>query len=532
MSSSSDRLDWFRTTLLAALGLATACGPERHGEDDESGAGESGTSETSEASSDGGATTSASTGDTGEPPVETCPGAEPIMQAGDQERPTGYVRCSDGSIQRVDDDAECADPSPGGTACPEASDGGCRVDADCTDRAHGRCVVQELGGLLDGAWCGCVYGCVDDTDCPEDWVCACGGVHEGSEYPASSRCIPADCEVGEGCATGVCALGSTDDGCGVSYKLACTTPEDTCVSNADCSDWSWCFPVGGHWQCDGGGACGRPLLVDGRPRTAVLASSDAWSDPMVRPSLAGLDASTRRVLADHWAEAALMEHASIASFARFCLQLMRLGAPSSLIAETTKAMDDETDHARRCFALASAYGGTPLGPGALEVQGAVASTRAEIIAALVEEACVGETLAAIEAEHAARLATDPAVVSTLRRIAADELRHATLGWRTLQWLLNDASPSMRPAAVTSLRDAVASARRTALRGPTNTSATLVGHGVLPASLRRTIVTRALEHVILPCFAALDVPDRGGATATSGGEGPAGLRPCRHRRGPS
>jgi hypothetical protein len=507
-----DRSDWFRKTLLAALGLTTACGPEQGTGDDantENGSSGVSSSSTTAASitSDGSGsdTSSATSGDSGEPPVQTCEGAEPIMQTGARDRPTGYVRCSDGSIQRMDS-VSCADPSPAGAACPEGREGGCAVDEDCTDGDYGRCVLQNIGGLLDGGWCGCTYGCADDADCGDDRVCACGGADEGTEYPAGSRCIPAQCELPEDCATGRCALGSADDGCSISFKTACTTPQDTCVSDDDCPNYGTCFPSSESWQCESIGACGRPLLVDGQPRTAPLAFTDAWIDPSVRPCVAGLDASTRRILADHWAEAARMEHASIASFARFCRQLMQLGAPPALIAETTRAMADETDHARRCFALASAYRGAPLGPGTLDAGEETPSTRAEIIASLIEEACVGETLAAIEAEHAARLSTDPAVTETLQRIATDELRHATLGWRTLQWALADAPPTARVAASRILREAIASARRIALRGTSAVSSALSGHGVLPATTRRTIVTRAIEHVIIPCFAALENRD--------------------------
>src|SRR5690606_406139 len=142
-------------------------------------------------SSSGGPSTSIS--DTGEPPVEGCLDAEPIMQAGHPDAPTGFVHCDDGSSQRIDA-VGCEDPSPGGSACPEdRAEGGCTVDADCTDAPHGRCVVQELGGLLDSVWCGCVYGCADDDDCSEGSVCACGGMWEGNEYPGRSRCISAAC---------------------------------------------------------------------------------------------------------------------------------------------------------------------------------------------------------------------------------------------------------------------------------------------------------------------------------------------------
>jgi len=58
-----------------------------------------------------------------------------------------------------------------------------------------------------------------------------------------------------------------------------------------------------------------------------------------------------------------LEHASIAAFARFSLQLLSLGAPAGLIDDCTRALGDETAHARLCFQLASAYAGRAIGSG-------------------------------------------------------------------------------------------------------------------------------------------------------------------------
>ena len=47
-----------------------------------------------------------------------------------------------------------------------------------------------------------------------------------------------------------------------------------------------------------------------------------------------LSESTRARLAREWAHIGALEHASVASFARFTLQLMALGAPADLLAES------------------------------------------------------------------------------------------------------------------------------------------------------------------------------------------------------
>ncbi|MDB4928218.1 MAG: hypothetical protein JWM10_702, partial [Myxococcaceae bacterium] len=79
-----------------------------------------------------------------------------------------------------------------------------------------------------------------------------------------------------------------------------------------------------------GGCCGRPLEIDGRARTAALVATRAWEGERAAPDGRGTDAVTRQGLADAWRRDALMEHASVASFARFTLQLMALGAPPEL----------------------------------------------------------------------------------------------------------------------------------------------------------------------------------------------------------
>src|SRR5690606_35836975 len=119
-----------------------------------------------------------------------------------------------------------------------------------------------------------------------------------------------------------------------------------------------------------------------------------------------------------------MEHASIAAFARFTLQLLHLGAPPSLIEDAQRAMADETQHAQDCFGLASRYLGTAVGPGALSMNQALQETSLEDIVLLtVREGCIGETCAALEAAEAYEETTEPDTKIVLDRIRGDEFRH-------------------------------------------------------------------------------------------------------------
>ena len=79
----------------------------------------------------------------------------------------------------------------------------------------------------------------------------------------------------------------------------------------------------------------------------------------------------RQRLIHHWAETAQFEHASVASFARFTMQLMAIGAPADLVSEATRAQADEIRHARVCLGIASTLADETMGLGALPIDGAL-----------------------------------------------------------------------------------------------------------------------------------------------------------------
>lgn len=256
---------------------------------------------------------------------------------------------------------------------------------------------------------------------------------------------------------------------------------------------------------------GRPLFVDGEARTAEPRIRDDWAED-VRPRVSGLGDAARRWLAERWARSALAEHASVGSFARFVLDLSAMGAPPELLADATAAMQDEIRHARVAFGLASAYGGAPLGPGSLSMDGVTAGGRVEtIVRAAVREGCVEETLAAAEAELAARRASDPAVRAALLAIADDEARHAVLAWRFVDWAL-----SRDGSLLAVVNDEIARASQAAAELESEGEAddadpsdhavidpeVASAHGMLPADVRHRLRQRCLSHTVRPCAAAM------------------------------
>jgi hypothetical protein len=241
-----------------------------------------------------------------------------------------------------------------------------------------------------------------------------------------------------------------------------------------------------------GTCCGRPLLVHGVPRIAPATHGAGWAEPL-ELDLTQLDAGERALLARQWLEDALLEHASIASFARFALDLLAFGAPAELVERCQRAMGDEVEHARACFALASAYADQQLGPGPLDLSGvAPSNSLAMAAAAAAREGCVNETIAALIASEQARAARDPAVRAVLARIAHDEAAHAELAWRFVRWAIGVGGEPVSSAVAAVLRPAAVA---TVI---TPHASKLRAYGHLTATERAAIAQVSWNEVVLPC----------------------------------
>ena len=207
-------------------------------------------------------------------------------------------------------------------------------------------------------------------------------------------------------------------------------------------------------------------------------------------------------MAEKWTRIALMEHASIAAFARFTLQLMSLGAPASLVERATAAMADETKHAKACFAVAGAYAGTSLGPGRLAIEHSLDdSSLEEIVLNTIGEGCVGEVVAAIEAREAAEHVTEPALRALLLVISEDETRHAELAYCFVQWALSQAGLELEGAVKREFAR-LAAAPASASRELSNHDRALLDCGIVPDAMRVAIRQKAVAEVTLPCLRAL------------------------------
>jgi hypothetical protein len=275
----------------------------------------------------------------------------------------------------------------------------------------------------------------------------------------------------------------------VTFDPARTTTERAADPAACCYRW--------NVLCVGG----RALRGEEGPVTAPAARRGDWLAAEGAVEVADLAPAVREALAAHWAREAAFEHASVASFARASLALLAVGAPPELVGATHAAALDEIEHARLTYALASAYGGKPTGPAALDV-GDGAGRATTLVSLAVEtflDACAGESAAALALREAAALAEDGAVRAVLVRIADDEERHAELAWHTVAWALRAGGDGVARALATAMDSLRAEAAEPSEQAGDEA---LARHGVLGEGAQRAIRRRAIAEVVIPCGEAL------------------------------
>ena len=185
---------------------------------------------------------------------------------------------------------------------------------------------------------------------------------------------------------------------------------------------------------------------------------------------------TRDRIGEYFERAAYLEDASIHAFRIMQVELAAHGAPEALISAAKRAERDEVRHALVTRNLARAHGGNS--ERARVSSRPVRSLEAMAIENAVE-GCVRETYGALVAMWQAKAARDPAIARAMKKIAADETRHAALSWSLASWI-----ESRLDAAA---RARVAAARKEALEAL---------HREIAAPVDRALVVRA--GIPVPC----------------------------------
>jgi hypothetical protein len=245
---------------------------------------------------------------------------------------------------------------------------------------------------------------------------------------------------------------------------------------------------------------GRPFTVHGRDRLAPTLARADWCDAIAIDA-STLPATVRRALARAWTEDARCEHAAVASFARFTLQLLALGAPADLVARAQQAGIDELGHARAFFGLASAYAGAPVGPAALATSDALADGMdlEHIVAATVREGCIAETISLVQLATAHANVRDPALREMLAAIVDEELAHVELAWAFVDWALAHGDARLHAAVTAAFAAADAAIPRAPATDPACVDAsTWRAHGRLHADERASLARATLRDIVRPC----------------------------------
>ncbi|MSQ02716.1 MAG: ferritin-like domain-containing protein [Myxococcales bacterium] len=248
---------------------------------------------------------------------------------------------------------------------------------------------------------------------------------------------------------------------------------------------------------------GRPFLEEGVIRTAPATARPGWARGR-RPEVRALTPAERTILARAWTEDALIEHASVAAFARTTLELLAVGAPADLLAAVQAAAADEVRHARLSFALAERYGAAPVSPGRFELGASVSieTDLARLAASTFREGCVGETVVSLLSARAAADATDPAAKALLTLVAQDEARHAELAWRTLSWLLQEGGAAALAAVEAEVEHLLLAGVRLTQITTGADDGVLAAHGRIRPAAAMLARDQAVAEVILPCVRAL------------------------------
>lgn len=493
----------WRQALLGSLGLLSACGGQATNANDSSGAG--GTTSGSDGDADIGATGSTTSG-SGSATGTSRAATSGVTTGGGGTQTTGIAhRAERAQCDPFQPSNESAIPaeyrgeggSAGSTERVER-DFQCEFDSDCTDGFNGDCYFYNES--TDRVYLGtrCSYGCQVDSDCAFGSVCECTG--------GNNRCVPANCATDADCGEGrLCLRTEYFDGCFDNPYYACQTPLDRCAQNADCADRECGFNVqdGLHACIEPSCVVGRPFLIYGAERRAGSSRRSDWRAEAA-VDLTHLTQGERRALAARWETIASMEHASIAAFARFALQLLSVGAPAELLERTHAAMADETRHARVAYGIGSRYAGHDIGPAPLALDGALADQDfLALVVNTVLEGCIGETVAAAEAAWGSMHAQDRVLTDVLADIAADEAKHAELAFAFVHWAVRR-DPRLAPVVLATVEQELVSL---APRAPALADGWLSRHGLLPDARRWELKREVLEEMTLPCLRAICAVER-------------------------
>eukprot|EP01084_Bolivina_argentea_P131520 232129_1 len=138
-----------------------------------------------------------------------------------------------------------------------------------------------------------------------------------------------------------------------------------------------------------------------------------------------------------WKQQALSEYASIATFSKFSLELMSIGAPLWFIELSNQASIDEIRHAKVSFDIANMYLNSEQCMISDVFPSHVVNIDADwnrISKDVVIGGCLGETLSAFKM---IKNKYGNIIDEYLYSMAMDEIKHSALAWVTIKWMIDN-----------------------------------------------------------------------------------------------
>lgn len=153
-----------------------------------------------------------------------------------------------------------SEPQAGGAAGagsepPVGDFSACTVDADCTAKPNGYCL---LWNGWDGPFSACHYPCHDDSDCDSDELCSCDAFvsNVNGESLVLGVCKSTTCRSDADCGPGLLCISPVIGACAGEESYSCQTAGDQCGGPGDCPSGNrLCSAESGQFVCSEGSVC-------------------------------------------------------------------------------------------------------------------------------------------------------------------------------------------------------------------------------------------------------------------------------------
>ena len=156
---------------------------------------------------------------------------------------------------------------------------------------------------------------------------------------------------------------------------------------------------------------GGPECVDGRPvyqeNGYLIATTGATASDWNNAGFPQKEVHT--CAGEYWKRAALHEHSSIAAFQLLAIELLHFGAPASLVSRAQKAAQDELEHARAAFSIASSLLKEPQHPQEFPLPQLEQRSLQDFALSVLIEGAINESLAVVLAAHQRKHAQIPKI---------------------------------------------------------------------------------------------------------------------------